>query len=169
MNEQKYACDRVQLDAYRARGWITLDDIMNLAAGSPVDLEEATQLTRDAGIDVVGGGRDAWEDLSTLAEEGPEAFGGVRESPATADDLSPDSAAALYLREIRRTPLLTADEEVVLAKQMEAGRDAAQRLAEGAASPDERASLEDAVRQSDAARQRLIEANLRLVVAVAKK
>ena len=169
MDERKYACDRVQLEAYRARGWITLDDIMNLAAGSPVDLEEATQLTRDAGIDVVDSGRDAWEDLTTLAEDGPEAFGDVRESPATADDLSPDSAAALYLREIRRTPLLTADEEVVLAKQIEAGRDAARRLTEGAASADERAPLEEAVRQGDAARKRLIEANLRLVVSVAKK
>src|SRR5258707_2439985 len=107
-NERKNACKRVVLKAYRARGWITLADIMNLAAGSPVDLEEATQLARDAGIDVVDGGRDAWVDLTTLAEDGPEAFGGVRESPATADDLSPDSAAALYLREIRRTPLLTA-------------------------------------------------------------
>src|SRR3954462_3289686 len=161
MNERKYANDRVQLDAYRARGWITLDDIMNLAAGSPVDLEEATQLARGAGIGVVAsgrgaregasaagsgvgaGGRGGWEDLSTLAEEGPEAFGGVRESPATADDLSPDSAAGLYLREIRRTPLLSADEEVVLAKRLEAGRDAAGRLAGGAASADERAALED--------------------------
>jgi RNA polymerase primary sigma factor len=169
MNERKYAGDRVQLEAYRARGWITLDDVMNLAAGSPVDLEEATQLARDAGIDVVDGGRDAWEDLTTLAEDGPEAFGGVRESPATADDLSPDSAAALYLREIRRTPLLTAEEEVALAKQIEAGRAAAQRLAEGAASADQRVSLEEDVRLADAARKRLIEANLRLVVSVAKK
>ena len=170
MELQEYVRDRAELQRLLQRGYITLDELIRLAEGSPADIDEATQLARDAGIDVVDDNdHDAWEDLETLAEEGPEAFTTVREAPATAEDLGADSAAALYLREIRRTPLLSAEEEVSLAKQLEAGREAAGRLEAGVEDPAERATLEEAVRRGDAARQRLIEANLRLVVSVAKK
>ncbi len=170
MDLQEYVRDRAQLQQLLQRGYVTLDELIQLASGSPVDLEEATRLAQDAGIEVVDeDNTDPWDDLETLAEEGPDAFTTVREAPATAEDLGADSAAALYLREIRRTPLLSADEEIALAQQLEAGRDAAARLAEGVADAAERAALEEAVQQGDAARKRLIEANLRLVVSVAKK
>ena len=75
----------------------------------------------------------------------------------------------VYLREIDR-PLLSKDEEVALARRIEAGREAARRLsAEENLSPAERARLEEAVRAGQAARERLVAANLRLVVAVAVK
>src|SRR5262249_1275255 len=109
---------------------------------------------------------DPWEDITHLAEEGPRAFSG-REVPATTEEITPDSPAALYLREISRTPLLTAEKEITLAKQLEPGAAAKQQLASG--DPADRAALEDAVRVGDAARKRLIEANLRLVVSVARR
>ena len=76
-----------------------------------------------------------------------------------------------YLREIGRTALLKADEEVQLAQAIEAGKEARGKLAD--AGGDLRRSdvwrLEHLVELADEARQRLIQANLRLVVSVAKK
>ena len=163
--------ERVELlDTARERGWITLEEVLRAAAGSPVDLEEAEGLAREAGIDLVPAeDGDAWSDVERLADEGPEAFTARREASATADELLPGSPAALYLREISRTPLLTAEEEVELAQQLEAGKAALADLARGTADADERALLEEAVRVGNAARTRLIESNLRLVVSVAKK
>src|SRR5690242_8849715 len=79
-------------------------------------------------------------------------------------------ADAMYLREIANHDLLSQHDEVDLAQRMEAGRAAAERLASGAALEDgERRRLERAVDGGEAARRRLIECNLRLVVSVARK
>jgi RNA polymerase primary sigma factor len=74
----------------------------------------------------------------------------------------------LYLREIGRVPLLTAEQEVVLGQRIEAGREARERLKNGHL-PEERAALERAVMDGLAARNHLVCANSRLVVSVAKK
>jgi RNA polymerase primary sigma factor len=151
------------------RGFITLDEIMNLASGSPVDLDEATDLTQEAGIELVERGGNAWDDLTTLADEGTSAFAETPEGPPPVDEFLPGGPAALYLREISRTPLLTAAEEVRLAQQLETGKAAANQLERGVHDPAERARLEEEVGAGDAARKLLIESNLRLVVAVARK
>jgi RNA polymerase primary sigma factor len=153
----------------RERGWITLDEVMRAASDSPVDTDEARELVSEAGIDLVDRGGDAWEDLETLAETGPSAFVQTRETPPPAEELAPDSPAALYLREISQTPLLTAEEEIDLAQRLEAGKAAEKRLAEGDLDPAEQARLSAEVAQGEAARRRLIESNLRLVVSVARK
>ncbi len=70
-----------------------------------------------------------------------------------------------YLTRIGRTPLLTASEEITLAERMEAAAQAARLLQEGATEP----ALRDVVADGLAARQHLIEANLRLVVSIAKR
>ncbi len=76
----------------------------------------------------------------------------------------------MYLQEIGRFPLLTPQQEVELAMQAEAGTRAEDQLEDdGALSADERLILERTVRQADKARKRLVEANLRLVVSIAKK
>jgi len=82
----------------------------------------------------------------------------------------PDDSVRLYLQEIGRVPLLKADQEVELAKCM-AVADAArvqieQRLYSTA---DERAELEHLIDRGKEARKHLIQANLRLVVSIAKK
>lgn len=78
-----------------------------------------------------------------------------------------------YLREIGRVPLLTAEQEVELARAVEAGLFAEHCLAEGGlagraidATP---AELQALVRMGREAKRQLIEANLRLVVSVAKR
>ncbi|HEX2172236.1 MAG TPA: sigma-70 family RNA polymerase sigma factor [Dehalococcoidia bacterium] len=174
MSKAKVQERRLVIEAARRRGSITLEEIMKLASGSPIDLEDAIDISREAGIKLIRSddGTGGWEDLETLAEEGPGPFQQTeaeREVPATADELAPGSPAALYLREISRTPLLTADEEVALAKRVEAGQQAAELLASSVGDATERDRLEATVRDADAARRRLIESNLRLVVSIAKK
>ncbi|MYT56528.1 sigma-70 family RNA polymerase sigma factor, partial [Streptomyces sp. SID7834] len=75
-----------------------------------------------------------------------------------------------YLREIGRIPLLSAADEVELARRVEAGLFAEERLA-GTPDPDSglAVDLDRLVVMGRMAKRRLIEANLRLVVSVAKR
>jgi RNA polymerase primary sigma factor len=82
----------------------------------------------------------------------------------------------MYLKEIGRVPLLSAQEEVDLAKRIEAGTLAAERLADLEASgqlaelqPGERRRLERLVQRGERAKSELTQANLRLVVSIAKR
>ncbi|MCP3989989.1 MAG: RNA polymerase sigma factor RpoD [Actinomycetia bacterium] len=82
----------------------------------------------------------------------------------------------MYLKEIGKVPLLTAEEEVQLAKRIESGAEAS---AESAAlltsgtweslAPEKRRALRRSSRDGDRARQELTSANLRLVVSIAKR
>ncbi|HYU18995.1 MAG TPA: RNA polymerase sigma factor RpoD [Chloroflexota bacterium] len=79
-------------------------------------------------------------------------------------------ALPLYLREIGRVPLLTAAEEIELAKSIEAGTLAARKLQRGVMrDQSELRDLETAVCQGELGRRRLVEANLRLVVSIARR
>ncbi|MET9227571.1 sigma-70 family RNA polymerase sigma factor [Lentzea sp. NPDC003310] len=73
-----------------------------------------------------------------------------------------------YLREVGRTPLLTASEEVDLSRRIEAGVYAAHLLETGETNRDRRA-LRRLVVEGERAKDHMIRANLRLVVSVAKK
>jgi len=158
------------LELARERRSITLDRLLTAASKSVVSPAAVANLAREAGLEVVQQEGEAWEDLESLAEEGPATFTVQREEVVPPEEeLGPASPATLYLHEISRTPLLTADEEVTLAKQIEAGRDARQRLEQEVGDASEQAQLEEVVRIGDAARRRMVEANLRLVVSIAKR
>ena len=118
--------------------------------------------------------------VRVLADEGIE----VTESPAEEEpdtrlpDFDTESArragtsdlVRIYLREIGRVPLLTAEDEVELAKAIEAGLYAEEKLNGGYPLPgEERADLEWLAADGVRGKQRLIEANLRLVVSIAKR
>ena len=80
----------------------------------------------------------------------------------------------MYLREIGQVPLLTAQEEVDLAMRIEAGVQSEERLADLAASGesvefDERRRLDRLRRDGERAKDELTQANLRLVVSIAKR
>ncbi len=96
----------------------------------------------------------------------------VRDEPAWgkgADVLLRDAGLPLYLREIGAVALLTAAEEQALAAVLDRGREARRRLAVGlVASADQDAAARH-VAQGEDARRRLIEANLRLVVNIARR
>ncbi len=80
-----------------------------------------------------------------------------------------DDSVRMYLKEIGLVPLLKAAEEVELARRMEQGKLAEEKLQQGGYDPSEKQTLLQEVARGEAARRHLIEANLRLVVSVAKK
>ncbi|MEY2741016.1 MAG: sigma-70 family RNA polymerase sigma factor [Ilumatobacteraceae bacterium] len=71
----------------------------------------------------------------------------------------------IYLNEIGKVPLLTAEDERTLSKAIEAGREAQQRIAAGQRGAALRADLRNAAKAKD----RFIRANLRLVVSIARR
>jgi RNA polymerase primary sigma factor len=76
----------------------------------------------------------------------------------------------MYLKEIGKIPLLTAEQEVTLAKRIEAGCHATERLdTQRALSSDESTNLEAVCVDGEMAKKHLTEANLRLVVSIAKR
>ena len=97
------------------------------------------------------------------------------------EGVSIEDPVRMYLKEIGKVPLLTADEEIVLAKQMEAGAEAHARLEEieeelKTADDAKKEELKKEKRQlkmtemaGEDAKNRLAEANLRLVVSIAKR
>jgi RNA polymerase primary sigma factor len=132
----------------------------------PEGLEAAVRALAEEGIEVL----DVAPEEAVLTPRGePETSAEVREDVgrrATTSDL-----VRIYLREIGRVPLLTAEDEVELAKSIEAGL-----FAEDILSGDfvlsrrcGRTELELLIDDGVRAKQRLIEANLRLVVSIAKR
>jgi RNA polymerase primary sigma factor len=76
----------------------------------------------------------------------------------------------MYLREIGQVSLLSAEDEIRLAEAITKGFEAEQKLADNGSLPaDELDALKEQVRQGSQARRKLAEANLRLVVSVAKR
>src|SRR5580692_10619466 len=75
-----------------------------------------------------------------------------------------------YLKQIGKVPLLNAEQEVELAKRIEAGLFAEEKLAEShRMNPDQRIDLEWIAEDGRRAKNHLLEANLRLVVSLAKR
>ena len=75
-----------------------------------------------------------------------------------------------YLKQVSKVPGLSAEDEAVLARRIEAGRQAAEKLAEGGSlSVDQRIDLEWTEEYGLRAKNHLLEANLRLVVSLAKR
>jgi RNA polymerase primary sigma factor len=91
------------------------------------------------------------------------------EAELEADQAGADDPVRVYLREIGRVHLLTAKEEVALAKQVERGEQSKARLRAEDCTPEERIELHRWIQEGQWARERLIQANLRLVVSIAKK
>jgi len=120
-------------------------------------------------------------DVFGVAEPTPEQLAAEPADPAETaeedlpalDDTGPAASAdpvRVYLREIGRVALLTAADEVDLAKRVEAGVFAAERLdSAGDLASGMRRDLLVVVVDGQRAKQRLIEANLRLVVSIAKR
>ena len=86
------------------------------------------------------------------------------------NEVETDDPIKQYLKEIGRFPLLTAEEEADLAKKVEAGKEAEEKLASSKnISAKERAGLNKIIDAAKQARNTLSECNLRLVVSIAKR
>jgi RNA polymerase primary sigma factor len=103
-----------------------------------------------------------------VREDTPEAVVGALPDH---DGIEVSDAVRMYLQEIGRVALLDAQQEVELSMQMEAGLRAKEKLrtAPEGLPVEDRVILERAMRQGERAQRRLVEANLRLVVSIAKK
>jgi RNA polymerase primary sigma factor len=91
-----------------------------------------------------------------------------KDAPLDAAGISTDLVRA-YLKEIGKTPLLTAAQEVELSQRIEAGLFATHKLREAKLSPGLTKDLQFLVRDGEKAKLHLLEANLRLVVSIAKR
>jgi RNA polymerase primary sigma factor len=97
-----------------------------------------------------------------------EAADDLDEQPRGEASVSADLVRA-YLKEIGKTPLLTAAQEVELSQRIEAGLFATHKLQQKGLSASLRRDLEWLVRDGEKAKKHLLEANLRLVVSIAKR
>jgi RNA polymerase primary sigma factor len=149
-------------------------------------LSELEERGRQRGFLVTSEVQQELEDVEASSEAFDEVVLALRERRITLREDSDDALAAtelsndelvhvsdpvrMYLQEIGRYPLLTSQQEVELAMQMETGSRADEKLQVGGRLSDaERLILQRSVRLADRARKRLVEANLRLVVSIAKK
>jgi RNA polymerase primary sigma factor len=158
---------RTLVERGREAGFVTSDDVTAamVDAELPAErLDEVLTMVGAAGLEVI----EAVDD-SEGAEEREEALRREAEELAARTSSTSDPVR-MYLKEIGRVPLLTAEQEVDLATRIEAGLFAAEKLASGEPLD------EDTVRdlrwiEADGVRAKrgLVEANLRLVVSIAKR
>jgi RNA polymerase primary sigma factor len=157
-------------------GYITLDDVLSVfpeAENNLDQLEDVFQALLEAGVEIGG--------LDSVQKKGIKKAAAVlpdeSEDDYDFDDsgffeaVEADDTIGLYLKEIGRVDLLTADEEVSLAKRMERGFLAAAELTDtrNGVGREWHLELQKHVDDGLSAREHLISANSRLVISVAKK
>ncbi len=177
LGNEEYESDSAiaQLIEYgRQKSIVTIDDILKFfpEAEQDVDqLEEAFAALLNAGIQYSEESssedtEDEELDLSEIDDEDEESAIGLTDDLSSIDT---DDTIGLYLKEVSRVPLLTADEEVELAQRIEKGRISREELARVNVTPERRLELRKNIEDSWQARDHLITANSRLVISVAKK
>ncbi len=142
----------------RQRGFVLMAEVLQELedARAPAEsFDEAFDALRSAEVKILEGHPEEAEAVHKLGE----------------DEMAVSDPVRMYLQEIGRVPLLTTQQEVELAMQMEAGLRAQDKLKVAGEDLDdaERLILERSSREAERARKRLVEANLRLVVSIAKK
>jgi len=153
------------------RGYITFEDVLELLDEDSDDvnaIEAVLDELDELGIELRQED-SAHEDLDSQDGE----FQPEEEShdPGVGDinAVSADDPVGLYFRQMAQEPLLTAQEEIELAKRIELGREALDRLNDGSLPVEERERLQELVDDGQAAREHLGRANTRLVVSIAKR
>ena len=131
-------------------GTLTCSELMDALAQdsvTPDAMDALYQRCMDEGIEIIDdadvGAEDDAADFADNLEDKDETDADVDIDLSVPEGVALDDPVRMYLKEIGRVPLLTAEEEVDLARRMEAG--------------------------DESARHRLEEANLRLVVSIAKR
>jgi RNA polymerase primary sigma factor len=154
----------------KERGFLTTEDILDALA--PIDptaeqIDTIYQALQDENIEVV----------EMVDELDAEEF--AREARSARDEelalkAPTNDPVRMYLKEIGKVPLLTAEQEVILAKAIEEGEAATAELDKNIGAPKKLPTirmreLQRVERQGQLAKKKLIEANLRLVVSIAKR
>jgi RNA polymerase primary sigma factor len=144
------------------RGHLTYTDLVDVLADD-VDETAVENLLQE--IQALG--------IEVRHEEEPDFMvkSGEAEELADINAVSADDPVGLYFRQMAQEPLLTALEEIDLAKRIEAGRKARKSIekVEGKLTGGERADLKSQIDVAQHAREHLGRANTRLVVSIAKR
>lgn len=138
----------------KQRGFLTMAEVqqeLEDAEASGESFESVLDTLRSKGID--------------LTEEGPE----VEMNLDEVSEIAVSDPVRMYLNEIGRYRLLTAQQEVELSMALEAGSRAQERLDSEELSAEDAAVLQHNLAEGELARRRLVEANLRLVVSIARR
>lgn len=156
------------------QGFVTYADILTAFPKAEENIEKLEDIMTtliESGVDV-GSLAEIEErkeqEGETIIEE-PDQTNVTAVQQAYFDTIAIDDTIGLYLKEIGRVPLLTAEEEVMLAKRMEAGLEAKEKLNRDGLDPEKRARFMWIVQDGVNAREHLIRANSRLVISVAKR
>lgn len=162
-----------KIDALLAKGirekYVTDEDVLGIISqDGNVDVDKEfdalVSALREMDITVVSAGEEV---EGPREETSPHTGRSTRSQPLRVTN----DSVSMYLREIGRVDLLSAEDEIRLAKAMEAGAEAQEKLeelAEEMLSPQQKQVYDLKVMQGEIARRRLAEANLRLVVSIAK-
>jgi RNA polymerase primary sigma factor len=160
----------------QGRGVLTQDEINETLQAlhlSPEQMDHFYTLLDELNVEVVDG--PSAENLRDLEDEGEETLEEKDESLDKDMELAgktpTNDPVRMYLKEIGKVPLLTASEEVDLAKKIEAGEEASLKLREKGdkLSREQLRLLKRQERTGQEAKRKLVEANLRLVVSIAKR
>lgn len=155
----------------RSQDYVSLDDILTIFPEAEQDitkLEEVFAALLSAGISYM-------DDDKSFEEEEPDEVENeiAKELKTRQEDIlanvETNDMVGLYLKEAARVPLLSADEEIYLAKTIEKGRYARDELAKTNVNGNRREELRQMIEEGWQAREHLIIANSRLVISVAKK
>ncbi|MCU1678761.1 MAG: polymerase, sigma 70 subunit, RpoD subfamily [Frankiales bacterium] len=151
----------------KEQGFLTSEEIgvaLTAAELPPEQTDTILKVLADEGIEVVEGGDEEEEDDRPAP--------GKRRADEEVSLKAPtNDPVRMYLKEIGKVPLLTAEEEVDLAKRIEAGLFAAEKMSTATkkVSDKMRKEFDWIERDGEVAKRKLVEANLRLVVSIAKR
>jgi RNA polymerase primary sigma factor len=151
------------------QGYLTTEDVTAVIPGEDEDhLSGIILALEQQGIEIVGEGDEVTGNIFEL--EGARFFPG-KSRFQDLEHIASDDTVGLYLKEMSRVPLLSLEEEVRLAKQIEKSKQARSELAKlrGRGSHHKRREYEALIQAGILAREHLIKANTRLVVSIAKK
>jgi len=152
----------------QTQGYLITDDLLAVFP----DAEEDIALLDDVFIHLINQGIEIYADANEAKKReslSPAGQTDELDDPFDLSDIPPDNILSLYLKEMARVPLLTAAQEVELAKQIEQGCQAEKWLQNIPPDSDKAESLKAQVKAGHQARQHLIKANTRLVISIAKK
>ena len=159
------------------QGYVTLDDLMGVfpeVEETLAELEDLFIYLSEEGIQVLYGDEKKGPETEEPSEEEMKEPVVQEHLESVADahlsEIASDDTISLYLKEMARVPLLTADQEILLARQFEQGRNARREVVQnGSLSEDDKDRLYKIVDRGEDSRTHLIRANTRLVVSIAKR
>ena len=164
----------------KKKGKLTLKEMSDALEAVNMESYELDKLYEEldkAGIEIIGAeALVTTNDTEEFSEESVEEVSKeeLEDTDSLAEGFAIDDPVRMYLKEIGKVDLLSPEEEIELAEKMRAGVEAKEKLEEykaaGTDIPEEEyQQLRKAIRKGDNAKKRLAEANLRLVVSIAKR